>query len=279
MNSKARACMTLALGLAACGGGGAVDADYGCMGQVGAPERGADETFAYTVKNPTDGAPFAGAEVHIFADGEIVDGCPDSVCTSLMADEDGLVDVTVPQGWFSYRVVGQPPETEDARMTTLEVDAVHPPDDEGFLNAVFEDSMRAIFSFSSPRADHGLGKAVLRGVDCTSTPVANLHPRAYDASGTELADVSVAYLNRAGDFPAIGRLGTNTDGRVFLGNLPEGLVRVELWGDLGDGVDQALSCEVVPIEAGSTTTGRLRPLRADADPTCPLPNSDSNMVE
>ena len=263
--------MTLSLALGLCigcgGGGGPVEGDYTCRLERTAPAPGPDATVTYTVKNPTDDAPFPGAVVHVFPDGVVHEGC-EAPCQELTADDEGLVDVTAPEGWFAYRVLGEPEGAEDRRMTTLELHAVHPPDDEGFLNALFADSMEGIFSFARGKPDHSLGKAVLRGVDCGEVPARNLRPRAFDASGAELDDLVVAYLNQGGGFPGIGRSGTNEDGRAFLANLPEGEVRVELWGHMGDGVDERLSCEALTIEAGATTTSRIRPLRADAPDAC-----------
>ncbi|MEN0062253.1 MAG: hypothetical protein AAGA48_08880 [Myxococcota bacterium] len=259
---------TLWWSLVGCGGGGGpVEGDYSCLDEISAPVAGEEVTVTYEVRGPTDEETYAGATVQLFADGDVTDECRPP-CVERVADGAGLVDVTVPRGWFAYRVVGEPADAEDRRMTTIEVGAVHPPDDAGFLNALFDDSMRAIFSFARGRPDHALAKAVIRGVDCTETPVANLRPRVFGPDGTELTDLVVAYFNRGEGFPGIGRSGTNQDGRTFLANLPEGEVRVELWGHRGDGVDERFACEVVPTEAGAVTTARLRPTRRDADPVC-----------
>lgn len=249
------------------GGGGAVEGDYTCIGTRSAPEPGLESSFTYVVKNPTDDRPFGDAQIQVFPEGMLDDGCAPP-CQELQTDEDGLVELTLPEGWFAYRVIGEPADAEDRRMTTLEVGAVFPPDDEGFLNALFEDSMRKIFSFARGRPDHQLGKAVLRAVDCGGVPVENLHPRVFDMDGRELDDIVVAYLDKGEGFPGIGRSGTNRDGRAFLANLPEGDVRVELWGHDGGGVDERWACEVLPVEEGATTTARMRPLRADAPASC-----------
>ncbi len=261
-----------ALALSACGGGGGpVEGDVTCVGEIAAPIPGEPVTVEYTVENPTDDAPFPDATVHVFPDGVITTDC-EAPCEMLTADGQGRVEVTAPEGWFAYRVLGEPETGDkkadaDRRMTTLEVGAVHPPDDEGFLNALFADSMQAIFSFAKGKADPDQGKAVVRGVDCDNVPLVNVRPRVFDLDGAEL-EVVTAYLNKGEGFPGIGRSGTNDDGRAFLANLPEGDVRIELWGHDGDGVDDRLACEVLPIEAGAATTARLRPLRADAHPAC-----------
>ena len=250
-----------------CGGTGPVTGDFSCRGDVAAPTPGAEETFTYVVRNPTDDVPYGGATVHVFADGVVTPTC-EPPCRELVANDEGLVEVTAPAGWFAYRVLGEPTGAENRRLTTIEVDAVHPPDDEGFLNAVFDDNMRAIFGFARGRPDHELAKAVVRGVDCNNVPAANLRARVFNAEGVEVDDLVVAYLNQAEDFPAVGRMGSNIDGRSFLANLPDGEVRIELWGHFGDGVEERLACEVIPVQAGATTTARFRPLRSDADPRC-----------
>ena len=202
----------------------------------------------------------------MFPDGVVTEVC-EAPCIALEADADGLVEITVPTGWFAYRVHGEAPGVEDRRMTTLEVGAVHPPDDAGFLNAIFADSMEGIFTFAKGKADPTMAKAVVRGVDCAEEPQRNLRPRVFTLDGDEIEPV-VAYLNKKGGFPGIGRSGTNRDGRAFLANLPAGEVRVELWGDLGTGEDERVSCEVIPVEAEAVTTARLRPLRQDPHPAC-----------
>lgn len=261
------------LGLVGCGGVGPVEGDTSCLEQRTRPEPGQPVTVAYTVQDP-DGVPIPDVEVHVFAGDVVTEGCGEG-CEALVADANGVVEITAPSGWIAYRTVGEDPSVgKQRRMDTVEVHSNHPPlpGEEAFLNAIFRDSMGALFSIGGAgKVDDALGMLVGRGVDCGDVPLANLHPRIFTADGTELLELADAYLNKGGGFPARGRRGTNIDGRAFVANLPpdEGLLRLELWGSPdGSDLEQRYTCEELPIFADTVTTGRQRPLRADAPASC-----------
>lgn len=257
------------------GGGGVVEADFTCVGTPVAPEMGDAVPFTYDVLNPSDGVPFPNAEVQLFTDGVPTTDCG-GTCEVLRADADARVDVSAPAGWIAYRVVGEPEGAEVSdvgtpqHVTTVEVHAVHPPanGDSTWLNALLAESMEKVFTFAKGKPDHALGKAVVRAVDCGGAAAANLRPVVFGPDGAEMEPV-VAYLNRASTFPGVGRSGTNVDGRALLANLPDGDVRIELWGQLAPGAeDERVACEVLPITAGEVTTAMVGPLRADAPESC-----------
>lgn len=251
---------------------GAAPANLSCLGQRTAPQPGSATSFTLPAVSfgQVDGMGnpvlVPGLEVQVFADNVVPD---DLTCTgscSLATDlGDGTYQLSLPEGgWWAYRVVERAAGPGPAVLRSFEVNA--PASNEEFFNTILEPVLSGLYQSLAVPLDTTAATISGRFVDCDGNPVEGARITLADATGKPIdfdASTLALYLDPLPD-PNLDA--TTYEGRWAATNVPlhAGGIAVQVWSDN----DVLVGCEVFPVAATGLSTGRVRPLRADAATAC-----------
>lgn len=258
--------------------------DLSCMGTRTAPTGGDAVQVEFRLRDFQDEFEVGGAEVHIFSNNIITDGCQAPNCESITTNEMGNGDVMLPAGgWYAYRVLPLMAGTGRRLDDVFQVFQYNEPIPAGAggsvdgqsVSGVTIDLIPALLGFTREN-----GRAIIAGRvhDCNDANIANARVLAFDPDGRYLAPTDLA--SDAADYYFAGAVMGNVPNQLANETSPDGLYvypqveylddrpyRVEAWATV-DGTFQRIGCETARIFTDSVTILNVGPMRADGAPEC-----------
>lgn len=251
---------------------GPAPANLSCLGQLEAPTPGSATAFTLPAISfgQVDGMGnpvlVPGLEIQVFADNVVPEALTCTGSCSIASDlGDGTYQLSLPEGgWWAYRVVERAAGPGPAVLRSMEVNA--PASTEEFFNTIIEPVLTGLHQSLGVPLDTSAATVSGRFVDCDGQPVEGAQISLTDATGNTIdfdASTLALYLDPLPD-PSLAA--TTFEGRWASTNVPlhAGGVAVHVWSDN----DVLVGCEVFPVAATGLSTGRIRPLRADAASAC-----------